>query len=67
MGVPLLFAAEPWNCFVSGGGKVTGRILPIVWDRDGSRYQRGAGLFVFADGKQIAKAEKLERVTGRLP
>ena len=63
---PLLPPAA-WNWFCLDGVKYHGRMLTIVWDRDGSRYQRGAGLLVFADGTQIARAESLQRVTGRLP
>ena len=44
-----------------------GRELTIVWDRDGTRYGRGVGLRVFADGKEIAHADSLRRVTGQLP
>jgi len=62
-----LLPAETWNWFCLDGVKYHGQMLTIVWDRDGSRYQRGAGLLVFADGKQIAKSASLERVAGRLP
>ena len=63
---PLLPSGR-WDWFCLDGVKYHGRTLTIVWDKDGSRYRRGAGLIVFADGNQIAKADKLERVTGRLP
>ncbi len=56
-----------WDWFCLDGVKYHGRMLTILWDRDGSRYQRGAGLHVFADGTQFAQAAKLGRVTGRLP
>ena len=62
-----LLPPEAWNWFCLDGVKYHGRMLTIVWDRDGLRYQRGAGLLVFADGTQIARAESLQRVTGRLP
>jgi len=62
-----LLPAETWNWFCLDGVKYHGRTLMILWDQDGSRYRRGAGLVVYADGKQIAKSDKLERVTGRLP
>jgi len=62
-----LLPAGTWNWFCLDGVKYHGRMLTIVWDRDGSRYQRGAGLLVFADGTQIARAESLQPVTGRLP
>jgi hypothetical protein len=56
-----------WNWFCLDGVKYHGHMLTILWDRDGSRYHRGKGLMVLADGKQIAKADKLELVTGELP
>lgn len=40
------------------------RILTILWDRDGSRYDRGAGLRVYVDDRLIAQSPTLERVTG---
>jgi hypothetical protein len=42
-------------------------MLTVIWDKNGKHYGRGAGLIVLADGKQIAKADQLERVTGKLP
>lgn len=62
-----LLPPEAWNWFCLDGVKYHGRMLTIVWDRDGSRYQLGPGLLVFADGTQIARAESLQPVTGRLP
>ena len=43
-----------------------GRSLTILWDKDGSRYNRGAGLRVLVDGKEIAHSDTLKRVTGKL-
>ena len=42
-------------------------MLTVIWDKDGTRYGRGAGLRVLANGKLIAQSEKLERITGRFP
>jgi hypothetical protein len=56
-----------WDWFCLDGLKYHGRMLTILWDRDGSRYAQGAGLRIFADGIQIARSDKLERTTGRLP
>jgi len=44
-----------------------GRNLTIIWDRTGKRYNKGKGLRLLANGKEIAKSEKLERITGKLP
>jgi hypothetical protein len=43
-----------------------GRLLTIFYDHTGGRYGRGKGLHVLADGKEIASAQTLERITGRL-
>ncbi len=54
-----------WFCL--DGLNYHGRTLTIVWDNDGKRYGRGRGLSVLADGREIARADKLERLTGNLP
>ncbi|HET7625955.1 MAG TPA: glycosyl hydrolase family 65 protein [Verrucomicrobiae bacterium] len=56
-----------WNWFCLDGVRYHGRSLAILWDKDGSHYHRGAGLTVWADGKEIARAEHLEKLTGKLP
>jgi len=56
-----------WNWFCLDGVKYHAHTLTIFWDQDGSRYHRGNGLMVLADGKQIAKADRLERIIGKLP
>lgn len=56
-----------WDWFCLDGVKYHGHILTVIWDKDGSRYGRGTGLRVLADGKPIASSQKLERITGKLP
>ena len=62
-----LLPANTWDWFCLDGVKYHGHMLTILWDKDGMRYGRGAGLRVLADGNEIARADKLERVTGKLP
>jgi hypothetical protein len=62
-----LLPPESWDWFCLDGVKYHGRMLTVIWDRDGSRYGRGAGLRVLVNGRQIARSQKLERITGRLP
>jgi hypothetical protein len=62
-----LAPADALDWFGLDGLRYHGRELTILWDKDGKRYNRGAGLQVIVDGKVIAKSAKLERVTGRLP
>jgi hypothetical protein len=61
-----LLPAGTWGWFCLDRVRYHGRDLTILWDKDGKRYGRGAGLRVLADGKEIAHSERLERVTGRL-
>jgi Mannosylglycerate hydrolase MGH1-like glycoside hydrolase domain/Glycosyl hydrolase family 65, C-terminal domain len=56
-----------WNYFCLDGVNYHGHSLTIFWDKDGTKYNRGKGLIVLADGKEIARADKLEKLTGKLP
>lgn len=62
-----LLPADTWDWFCLDGVKYHGHMLTVIWDKDGSRYGRGAGLRVLADGKEIARSATLERITGKLP
>ena len=55
-----------WNSFCLDGVKYHDHVLTIIWDRDGSKYHRGSGFRVLADGKEIAKANQLQRISGKL-
>ena len=56
-----------WDYFCLDQILYHGLTLTILFDKTGSHYGKGKGLHVFADGKEIAASEKLERVTGALP
>jgi hypothetical protein len=43
-----------------------GKLVTIVWDKDGTKYKKGKGLSVWVNGKKVAAAETLQRVTGKL-
>ncbi len=55
-----------WDWFCLEGVKYHGRMLTIIWDRDGARYGRGRGLRVLADGKEIARSEKIRSTIGKM-
>jgi len=55
-----------WDWFRLDRVRYHGRDLTILYDRTGGRYGRGKGLRVLADGREIAAAERLGRVAGRL-
>jgi len=56
-----------WDYFCLDRIRYHGYGLTILYDRTGQRYGRGKGLAVLVDGRSIASAEKLTRVTGPLP
>lgn len=62
-----LLPSDTWDWFCLDGVKYHGHMLTVIWDQDGSRYGRGAGLHVLANGQPIASSERLERITGKLP
>lgn len=62
-----LLPADAWDWFCLDGVPYHGRALTILWDKTGRKYGRGEGLRVLADGREIARAAALQRVTGKLP
>lgn len=62
-----LIPPDAWDWFCLDGVPYHGRTLTILWDRTGSRYGKGTGLLVFADGRKITGSDTLGSVTGELP
>ncbi len=62
-----LVPAEAWDYFCTDGIPYHGHDLTILFDRTGDRYHRGKGFRVLADGKEIASADKIQKLTGNLP
>ena len=60
-----LIPAGKWDWFCVDRIPYHGRMLAIVWDKTGAKFNKGTGLRVFADGKEIARAPELSRVVGR--
>jgi hypothetical protein len=56
-----------WDWFCLDGIPYHGRSLTILYDKDGSKYHRGAGLQILADGKVIGSSPELGRLTTPLP
>jgi predicted GH43/DUF377 family glycosyl hydrolase len=55
-----------WDYFCLDQIRYHGHWLSILFDKNGQRYGKGTGLRVFCDGKEIAAAHRLTRVTGKL-
>jgi hypothetical protein len=62
-----LLPDDAWDYFCLDGVAYHGRTLTILYDKTGGRYHKGQGFRLFADGKEIAHAEKLGNLTGKLP
>jgi hypothetical protein len=61
-----LIPAGSWDYFALDGLPYHGHLLTIYYDRDGSRYHRGAGLHILCGGHTIAQADGLQPLTGSL-
>ena len=55
-----------WDYFCLDNISYHGRTLTILWDKTGSKYGKGKGLQIWADGRKIAQSDALGRVTGRI-
>jgi hypothetical protein len=62
-----LLPGGTWDWFCLDGVRYHGRTLTILWDRDGSRYGRGAGFQVLVDHAVLARSDALQPLTARLP
>jgi len=62
-----LVPSGTWDYFCLDAVRYHGRWLTLLYDKTGERYNKGKGLRVFADGKEIAAAETLTRVVAPLP
>ena len=57
---------DHWDFFALDDVYYHGHYISVLWDRYGTRYQHGKGLFILADGNVIAHAPKLEKLTAAL-
>jgi hypothetical protein len=55
-----------WEYFCLDRVRYHGRLVSILYDRTGRRYGRGAGLRVYAEGREIAAADTLRRIAAPL-
>jgi len=60
-----LLPADRWDWFCLDNVLYHNRIITILWDKTGAKFGKGKGLFVFADGKQIARAASLDRIKAK--
>jgi len=51
-----------WNWFCLDNVLYHGKTITIFWDKNGSKYSRGKGLFVLVNGKEVGHADALSKV-----
>jgi len=62
-----LLPLETWDWFCLDHLRYHGCDLTIVWDRDGTKYKKGKGFRIFADGIEIAHSEEITGIKGKIP
>jgi len=55
-----------WTWFCLDNVFYHGHMISVLWDKTGSKYHKGAGLFVYADNKIIYHSTELKRLTAKL-
>ena len=61
-----LIPEEQWDYFTLQGVPYKNKIVDLYWDADGSKYGKGKGLTVYADGKRVAQSKKLKSIKVKL-
>jgi len=61
-----LIPKDRWNWFCLDQIPYHGKMLTILFDKDGTRYRKGAGMRVYADGKEIYSGKNLTHITTKL-
>jgi hypothetical protein len=56
-----LVPSDYWDWFCLDHVKYHKKILTIVWDRDGTKYQKGKGFSVFVDGELKHNSKLIEK------
>ena len=62
-----LIPQNAWDWFCLDNVRYHGRILTILWDRNGEKYNKGKGFNIFVDGRKVAGSHELTHVIGKLP
>ncbi|MDR1021657.1 MAG: sodium/solute symporter [Prevotellaceae bacterium] len=61
-----LIPQDRWEWFCLDNVLYHGKILTIIWDKTGQKYNRGKGFRVLIDGKVAAASAAPERITGKI-
>jgi hypothetical protein len=61
-----LVPENKWAWFCLDNVSYHGKLVTIIWDKDGTKYKKGKGLSVWVNGKKVAAADNLQRLTGTI-
>ena len=56
-----------WDYFALDQIPYRGCRLAVFWDRDGTRYGRGAGLQIWVDGQRVSSSPAVRKLEAKLP
>jgi hypothetical protein len=51
-----------WDWFFLDRLPYHGKMISILWDKDGSKYRKGKGYFVYVDGRLLFRSKKIEKI-----
>lgn len=61
-----LIPAGKWDWFCLDNVFYHGKMLTILWDKKGTRYRKGKGLVIYADGKEVYRGAELKHVLAKM-
>lgn len=61
-----LIAQKKWDWFCLDGINYHGKMLTIIWDKTGKKYNKGKGFLVFSDGNIIHQSKQLKNIQTKL-
>jgi len=61
-----LIPKDKWDWFCLDKVLYHGCLITIRWDKTGEKYHQGKGLYVYADGKEIANSKELKHIVVKL-
>lgn len=53
---------DSWKYFAIENVPCKNKMLTILWDKNGTRYGKGKGFMIFANGKKIVQKDKVQKV-----
>lgn len=61
-----LVPEEKWDWFCLDNVLYHGKIITVVWDKEGTKFGKGKGLSLWVNGKKVSSSLKLEKISGKI-